>query len=745
MASIREQLRESGRISFWLLVLAGLGLVAILPARALAECGNGTLEAGEWCDDGNGVFGDGCRPNCTWEASAVEVGDMHACALTLDGAVKCWGMNEFGPLGNGTTTNSLLPVDVTGLANEAIAIAALGEGTCALTAQGDVKCWGYDGGFGLLGSNHEPSWQSSLVPVTIGGLGQGVEAITSGRFHVCALTTLGGVKCWGSNSYGQLGNGAQAYSNRTPVDVSGLETGVVKISAGSTHTCALMAAGGVKCWGSNFHGEIGNGSVSDPVLIPVEVYSLASGVIAISAGGFDGDSHSCAVKFDGTIKCWGNNLQGQLGDGTKNQRLFPVEVAGLGEPAISVAAGGLNTCALLANGRVKCWGWNGMGQLGDGTTDSSVTPREVTLQDGGFTALSFNGYTSCAVTNQKSVRCWGEGEWGQILSLVPAEVSGFPSPCSGQPDGSACGNPKPCRADVCEAGVCVEKVYCSETDSTDLVVKRGKALNLTIGTNRDSIKKNLAVSIRNLDSKSQKVSLHLDTSECPFVVASAIDADAVLSGNQTETMILAGKSKKAKVTLTLGANSVATFGRKAPSRCRVRFEARVDVESGIEDRTLENNQAVFELNVTDRNDPEQTGYPELLVRSAASIGLSIPRNAGEVRKVVRGLVVNGDYLSQSAHPIRLSAGSSCSGLAIESVQCQTGGPADVVNVPGGQTKSCKITLRATASLVSTPESKSPRRCTVTLEAVGPDGPEAAPLDPSNNRTEMIVDIVDRND
>ena len=160
------------------------------------------------------------------------------------------------------------------------------------------------------------------VPVDVAGLASGVSAIAAGR-HTCALTSGGGVKCWGSNGYGRLGNGTTSNSI-IPVDVAGLTSGVSAITAGDRHTCALTSVGGVKCWGWNQWGQLGNGTTTDSN-IPVDVAGLASGVSAIATGGI----HTCALTSGGGVKCWGFTGSGQLGNGTTTSSRTPVDVSGL--------------------------------------------------------------------------------------------------------------------------------------------------------------------------------------------------------------------------------------------------------------------------------------------------------------------------------------------------------------------------------------------------------------------------------
>jgi alpha-tubulin suppressor-like RCC1 family protein len=201
----------------------------------------------------------GSMPGHATESSAVAIaaGADHACALTTAGGVKCWGGNYLGKLGDNTNLERLTPVNVVGLASGVLAIAASDGHTCALTTAGGVKCWGANSN-GQLGDN---SQTNRLTPVDVVGLSSGVLAIAAGDGHTCALTTAGGVKCWGANSSGQLGDNTTTM-RKTPVDVVGLTSGVAAIAAGLNHTCALTTAGGVKCWGYNLAGELGDNTTT---------------------------------------------------------------------------------------------------------------------------------------------------------------------------------------------------------------------------------------------------------------------------------------------------------------------------------------------------------------------------------------------------------------------------------------------------------------------------------------------------
>lgn len=296
----------------------------------------------------------------------ISLGNSHACALTLEGAVKCWGENFSGQLGDGTYENSAVPVDVVGLSSGAKEIVAGSKHTCALTNNGDVQCWGND----LYGQLGNGDLSSSPVPTDVIGLAGNVISIDA-DIHTCALTVERGVKCWGYNFYGQVGDGTKI-NRENPVDVIGLPTDVAEIAVGGVHTCVLLQNGGVKCWGFNEHGELGNGTQNNSS-VSVDVIGMTVDVSTISAGIY----HTCGRLYNGEVKCWGENLFGQLGNGTQLEQVVATKVVDLPRETINITTGVSHTCSLSSGGRAKCWGFNVYGEVGDGTTQMRLMPMDV--------------------------------------------------------------------------------------------------------------------------------------------------------------------------------------------------------------------------------------------------------------------------------------------------------------------------------------------------------------------------------
>lgn len=386
-----------------------------------------------WGDNWAGQLGSGTTTRSSvpvdvvglaGNAIAIESGEWHTCVLIDTGNVKCWGNNYSGQLGDGTTTSSSTPVDVIGLASLVKSIAAGGLHNCAVLHTGDVKCWGYSwanrSSNGMMGN--------ALIPVNMVGLADGIVAITVGDDHTCGLTNRGGVRCWGSNYDGQLGDGTRTYGSATPVNVIGLAGGVSAISAGGRHNCAQMMTGAIRCWGHNYSGQLGNGTTNRSSM-PMDTFGLESDVAAISAG----YGHSCELTNAGAVKCWGDNMYRQLGSDTPVMRYVPQEVSAASSGVSAISTGSWHTCDLTDAGGVRCWGQNNNGQLGDGTTNGSSAPVDATGLVTGVRVIAAGAIHTCALTNSGGVKCWGHNGQGRLgdgtttKRLTPVDVYGLTS------------------------------------------------------------------------------------------------------------------------------------------------------------------------------------------------------------------------------------------------------------------------------------------------------------------------------
>jgi alpha-tubulin suppressor-like RCC1 family protein len=340
-----------------------------------ARLGGGTVVC--WGNDDTGQLGNGVAGGTSPRpvpvqglagATGLGLGVMHACAIT-GGKATCWGAGSGGQLGNGASANSAVPVPVAGLSTATALLGGLWH-TCALGA-GGVQCWGANGN-GELGIG---TYAPSKAPGAFAALAGMPTSVGAGMYHGCAVVS-GTLQCWGDNQHAALGRdpGATPKSN-VPLTVPGL-SGVAAVAAGgdSAHTCVLTTSGGVKCWGFADSAQIGDGSYSfvSPVVSPVDATGLTSGVAAVAVG----RDRTCAVLSGGGVKCWGFNGLGQLGDGTQTTTGLPVDVVGLAGVK-AVACGFGFSCALMPDTTVKCWGENAKGQLGDGTTTLRTAPVTV--------------------------------------------------------------------------------------------------------------------------------------------------------------------------------------------------------------------------------------------------------------------------------------------------------------------------------------------------------------------------------
>ncbi len=390
-------------------------------------------------------------------ATAVAAGGFHNCAL-VDGGVQCWGYNNQGQLGNGSTTNSSTPVRVVGVGGVGYLagvsqISASKYHTCALVS-GSVYCWGQND-YGQLGNNSTTdSSRPVQVRVSTNAYLTNVTQISAGGGHTCAVRSDTSVWCWGYNAFGQVGDNTTTTPRRMAVQVhinnsNTHLSGAVEVAAGHNHSCARLSDGTVRCWGYNAYGEVGDGTTTnrDTAILVVGPGGTGtlSGVVSIGNGSGSGRFHSCARLSDGSIYCWGDNEHGELGDGTTTNRSYPVRAGDI-STAISISAGEYHSCATLEDGTAMCWGAAAFGQVGDGTTANTSTPVPV-IGPGGFGLLTGVATVSAgggnwpdgsgtdnyehtiALLSDGTVVSWGQNNFGQLgdgtttMSISPVAVA----------------------------------------------------------------------------------------------------------------------------------------------------------------------------------------------------------------------------------------------------------------------------------------------------------------------------------
>ncbi len=386
--SIWLRAREPRAALAWVpLVVAVTAVAAIVPARAGRESG-------------------------TAAATQVSAGLISTCALTTDGAVKCWGANIAGELGNGTSTSSSTPVAVGGLSS-ASSISSGGYHTCALVSGGAVQCWGYN----RTGQLGDGSTKSSSSPVTVTGLPP-VVAVSAGFLHTCALTSTGDTWCWGFDFDGQLGDGRVGTGSVTPVDstvpvqVQGTPAGgFVQIAAGGFFSCGRTSGGAVWCWGSNSNGQLGDNDPNTALsTTPVQVIGLAAPVASLVAGQY----HACALLTTAIVQCWGDGGGGRLGDGSGDGQDAPITVQGL-SGVLVIAADVDDTCAVMGDRSVRCWGLNTMGELGTARSVMGFALTPVAVPGLPSTAsLALGGHHGCALGTDTTLWCWGSNLYGEV-------------------------------------------------------------------------------------------------------------------------------------------------------------------------------------------------------------------------------------------------------------------------------------------------------------------------------------------
>jgi len=351
---------------------------------------------------------------------SISAGADHACGITPQHVAWCWGSNADGALGNpavtapcagGTEPCSAKPVRVAG----AVLFASISAGagfTCALSTAGVAYCWGGNA-YGQLGIG---SQEASNRPTRVGIEGVTFAAISAGDSHACAVTTAGVAYCWGSNAGGKLGTGRAGGGHTVPVPVAG-HLLFRAISAGYFHTCALTRDGTIYCWGRNEMGEVGN---SPRAQAPAPVRIAGGGFRFVHAAArFD---YTCAVDADGALRCWGADCFAQLGVDSLTETCGTPAMPCSSTPATvrisakvqSVSDTYSHTCALTQDGGVLCWGENNAGQVGNGTGGESVGRPTAVPGVLGYRAISAGREFTCGITSDGTPACWGLNDHGQL-------------------------------------------------------------------------------------------------------------------------------------------------------------------------------------------------------------------------------------------------------------------------------------------------------------------------------------------
>lgn len=362
-----------------------------------------------------GATGPTLLPRVPLAARSISSGETAGCAVTVATAVVCWGDNGFGQLGDGSVTSTeVARPTVVASSNGAPldhvrSVSAGWDHACAVLDSGAVDCWG-SSTYGQLGiAASVTSKFHGVLPYAerVHGLGAGaVLSVSSGYEQTCALMAARDVECWGRNEFGQLGDGTFA-SSYLPRKVKGLSH-VLEVVAGAEFSCALLASHAVACWGLNADGELGDATTAIDAKVPVTVPGVA-GVASIAAGFAD----VCAVLDTHQVSCWGWNAYGQLGRPTTQLESSVPTVLDAIQGATSVTVGYGHVCALISDGSARCWGWDALGQLGNGRTGQQFPPSEVVaLRHAAAVSAGFD--FTCALERDATVTCFGDGGDGQL-------------------------------------------------------------------------------------------------------------------------------------------------------------------------------------------------------------------------------------------------------------------------------------------------------------------------------------------
>ncbi len=396
-----------GLVSFVVVLAAGCHYSFDVTGPTV-ECGDGV------CSPGLETAAD-CEQDCGWVD--VSGGVSFTCGVKRDGTAWCWGLNDTGQLGDGTQEDRTVPTRVSDLSG-ITSVAAGTRHACALSGEdGSLWCWG-DNVFGELGDG---TVETSSVPQRIEGLPP-VEQVAAGQFVTCAVDVNQDLWCWGSNGFGELGLGYVSDATApvtVPTRVESLSSVVfVSVSRGYSNVCAVVYGGTVWCWGQGESGQLGNGTTPAYSATPVQVLrdditaeQLEAAVVSV------GSSFACASTdlVGPSLYCWGANGSGVLGTGTTDATTARASVISEPEDVDVVSAGIAHACARRLNGQVVCWGSNTLGQLGLGSADPTSSDRPVDVVElDEVVQLSVGGLHTCVRTGSGQLECWGDNSTGAL-------------------------------------------------------------------------------------------------------------------------------------------------------------------------------------------------------------------------------------------------------------------------------------------------------------------------------------------
>lgn len=411
------------------------------PSACITVCGDGVLVGSEACDDGNIALGDGCDYDCSvgfgWSCAGspsacsetglvdtVALGGFGGCVLTTLGEVGCFGDNVEGEVGNGTdNVETYVPVFTL---DDAVAVAAGEAFHCAIRAAGDVWCWGDN--VDLQMGPSVPALADQALPIAVGGAPVSV-AIAAGDDHACVIDMPGAVWCWGDNLDLQLGRGGADTTDSPDPTAVALPGGLTAtdLGLGDGFSCAVLSDATVACWGDDDNGQLGDGAAGADTSVPTLVPGLA-GIVDVEAG----EDTTCARDDLGQVWCWGDNIDGQVGNGTTVDAPSPVLVT-LPAAAQDITLGDQFTCALLVDDTVHCWGEGSDFQLASGDVTPVLTPGLVQgMPAGDLVDVEAGQRGACVVTAASERWCWGFSNNGQLgfapLAQLEPVVPAFSGP-----------------------------------------------------------------------------------------------------------------------------------------------------------------------------------------------------------------------------------------------------------------------------------------------------------------------------